>query len=65
MLNFTQVNAVESDFEVRRDKKNPLFKLTSVADLTTGLNTIARKLASEFVSSQGNQLAEVISSASI
>ena len=54
------MSSVESDFDVRRDRRHLPWQLTAVADITSALNAVSKQLVKEFVTIQGNQLAEVI-----
>ncbi|CAG7831601.1 unnamed protein product [Allacma fusca] len=54
------VSSVESEFDVRRDRKHLPWELTPVADVNKSLNSVAKQLVREFVAIQGNQISELI-----
>lgn len=56
-----QMNSVELEFDIKRDKRTiSKWELTNVSDITSSLNATAKLLVKEFVSVQGNDLAEVL-----
>jgi len=59
LCNYLQVNSVESEFDIKRDKRHMKWELTNVSDITVALNATAKLLVKEFVSVQGNHIAEV------
>ncbi len=55
---------MELEFDIKRDKRTiTKWDLTNVSDITSYLNSTAKLLVKEFVSVQGNDLAELMKSA--